>query len=149
VWSGILACILAVLLAPVLLIRFRKRWVARFNLRVTNRITGRFADRLPGFGIITHAGRKSGRTYHTPVNVFRTPTGFLVALTYGPEAEWVKNVVAAGGCALRTRGRDYQLAEPVVEHDASRRRFPRIVRTILGIIGANDFLRLSFSRVAV
>jgi len=40
--------LLAFLLAPVLLIRFRKRWVAAFNLAVTNRITSRFADRVPG-----------------------------------------------------------------------------------------------------
>jgi hypothetical protein len=31
--------LLAILLAPILLIRFRKRWVAAFNLAVTNRIT--------------------------------------------------------------------------------------------------------------
>ena len=60
--------LLAILLAPILLIRFRKRWVAAFNLAVTNRITSRFADRLPGFGILTHVGRKSGRAYRTPVN---------------------------------------------------------------------------------
>ncbi len=48
--------LLAMLLAPILLIRFRKRWVAAFNLDVTNRITSRFANRLPGFGILTHIG---------------------------------------------------------------------------------------------
>jgi hypothetical protein len=53
--------LLAILLAPTLLIRFRKRWVAAFNLAVTNRITSRFADRLPGFGILTNVGRKSGK----------------------------------------------------------------------------------------
>ncbi len=52
--------LLAILLTPILLIRFRKRWVAAFNLAVTNRITSQFADRLPGFGILTHIGRKSG-----------------------------------------------------------------------------------------
>jgi hypothetical protein len=35
--------LLAILLAPILLIRFRKRWVAAFNLAITNRITRRFA----------------------------------------------------------------------------------------------------------
>jgi deazaflavin-dependent oxidoreductase (nitroreductase family) len=119
--------------------------VAAFNLRVTNRITGRFADRLPGFGVITHVGRKSGRTYHTPVNVFRTPDAFLVALTYGREAEWVKNVLAAGGCKLLSRGKEYQLANPAIERDPARRNFPFVVRTILGVIGANDFMRLDIS----
>jgi uncharacterized membrane protein required for colicin V production len=56
--------LLALLLAPILLVRFRKRWVAAFNLAVTNRITGLFAGWLPGFGILTHVGRKSGRVYH-------------------------------------------------------------------------------------
>jgi hypothetical protein len=37
--------LLALVLAPIFLIRFRKRWVAAFNLAVTNRITSRFAAR--------------------------------------------------------------------------------------------------------
>ena len=69
---------LLVLVAPILLIRFRKRWVAAFNFAFTNRITSRFAARLPGFGILTHVGRKSGRVYRTPVNVFQAPEGFLI-----------------------------------------------------------------------
>lgn len=135
--------LLAILLAPILLIRFRKRWVAAFNLAVTNRITSRFAARLPGFGILTHVGRKSGRVYRTPVNVFRVPEGFLIALTYGRESEWVKNVLAAGGCELETRGVRYQLSTPTIVHDPTRRRFPLLVRTVLGTIGANDFMQLS------
>jgi hypothetical protein len=45
--------LLVVLLAPILLIRFRKRWVAAFKLAITNRITSRFSSRLPGFGILS------------------------------------------------------------------------------------------------
>lgn len=73
--------LLVLVFTPILLIRFRKRWVAAFNLAVTNRITSRFAVRLPGFGILTHVGRKSGKVYRTPVNVFRAPEGFLIALS--------------------------------------------------------------------
>jgi deazaflavin-dependent oxidoreductase (nitroreductase family) len=131
-----------ILLVPILLIRFRKRWVAAFNLAITNRITSRFADRLPGFGILTHVGRKLGRLYRTPVNVFREPDGFLVALTYGRECEWVRNVLAAGSCQLETRRVLFQLSAPTIVHDPTRRRFPHVVRMILGIIGANDFMQL-------
>src|ERR1700730_10689319 len=120
--------LLAVLLVPILLIRFRKRWVAAFNLAVTNRITSRFAGRLPGFGILTHMGRKSGRLYRTPVNVVRVPEGFLVALTYGRKSDWAKNVLAAGGCQIETRRVVYQLSAPAVVHDPTRRRFPIPVR---------------------
>src|ERR1700738_179597 len=104
--------LLVLLLVPILLIRFRKRWVAAFNLAVTNRITSRFANRLPGFGILTHVGRKSGRLYRTPVNVFRAPDGFLIALTYGRDSEWVRNVLSAGGCQLETRRVLYELSAP-------------------------------------
>jgi deazaflavin-dependent oxidoreductase (nitroreductase family) len=133
--------LLVVLITPVLLIRFRKRWVASFNLAVTNRLTSRFAARLPGFGIVTHVGRKSGRTYRTPVNVFREPDGFLIALTYGRDSEWVKNVLSAGGCQLESRGTRYQLSEPTIVHDPTRQRFPLIVRLILRLISANDFMQ--------
>ena len=104
--------LLALVLAPILLIRFRKRWVAAFNLAVTNRITSRFAARLPGFGILTHVGRKSGKVYRTPVNVFRAPEGFLIALTYGRESEWVRNVVTASASPrFPTRSRDRAFLE--------------------------------------
>ena len=139
--------LLAILLTPILLIRFRKRWVAAFNLAITNRITGRFAARLPGFGILTHVGRKSGRLYRTPVNVFREPEGFLIALTYGRESEWVRNVLAANGCQLETRRVRYLLSAPTIVHDPTRRRFPLLVRMMLGIIGANDFMQLSTSQL--
>ena len=141
----LISSLLVLLITPVLLIRLRKRWVAAFNLAVTNRITSRFANRLPGFGILTHVGRKSGRLYRTPVNVFRAPDGFLIALTYGRDSEWVRNVVSAGGCQLETRRVLYQLSAPTVVHDPTRRRFPLPVRMILGIIGANDFMQLSTS----
>ena len=131
--------LLAILLAPILLIRFRKRWVAAFNLAVTNRITSRFAARLVGFGILKHVGRMSARVYRTPVNVFRAPDRFLIALTYGRESEWVKNVLAAGGCELETRGVRYQVSAPTIVHDPNRRRFPFPVRIVLRLIVGDRF----------
>lgn len=138
----------AAILAALLLVRFRGRSVARFNRAVTNRITRRFAGRAPGFGIAIHRGRTSGRLYRTPVNVFKVPEGFLIALTYGRNSDWVRNVLAAGGCELETRGMIYRLSAPVVVHDPSHRRFPPFVRIIPRIGGVTDYLRLSTSRAA-
>ncbi len=95
--------------------------------------------------MITHVGRKSGRVYRTPVNVFREPNGFLIALTYGRECEWVRNVLVAGGCQLETRCVLYQLSEPTIVHDPTRQRFPIPPRVVLRLIGANDFMQLSTS----
>ena len=60
--------------------------MARFNRQVLNHLTRPIARRLPGFGVIIHRGRRSGRTYETPVNVFRRGDGYVVALTYGAGA---------------------------------------------------------------
>jgi deazaflavin-dependent oxidoreductase (nitroreductase family) len=118
------------------------RWIARFNKHATNRVTGRFADRLPGFGVVLHTGRKSRRAYRTPVNVFRTSDGYAIALTYGTQSEWVRNVVAAGGCTLVTRGHTVDLTAPQLVHDERRRFVPPPVRAILSLLGVADFLVL-------
>src|ERR1700746_997610 len=97
--------IIAIAVSGVLMMRFRKRWLAKINIAFTNRITSQFAGWLPGFGILTHVGRKSGKVYRTPINVFRGSNGFIVALTHSSQSEWVKNVLAGGECELKTRGR--------------------------------------------
>jgi deazaflavin-dependent oxidoreductase (nitroreductase family) len=117
--------------------------VARFNRRVTNRITRPFADRLPRFGIVIHTGRRSGRTYRTPVNVFRDGNDYIIALTYGAETDWVRNVQAAGGCQLVTRGRRISLTNPRLVTDARRQWAPPLVRLILSLTNVPQYLRLT------
>jgi deazaflavin-dependent oxidoreductase (nitroreductase family) len=135
--------VIAIAALGVLMMRFRKRWLAKINIVFTNRVTSLFAGWLPGFGILTHVGRKSGKVYRTPVNVFRTPSGFIIALTYSSQSEWVKNVLAAGGCELKTRGKKYQLSAPKVVRDPTRRRFPTPVRVVLRNVGAHEYMELA------
>ena len=135
--------IIAIAATGVLMMRFRKRWLAKINIAFTNRITGLFAGWLPGFGILTHVGRKSGKVYRTPINVFRASNGFIMALTYSSQSEWVKNVLAAGGCELTTRGKTYHLSAPNLVHDPTRRRFPIPVRVALRIVGADEYIEFS------
>jgi len=141
--------VIAIAATGILLMRFRKRWLAKINIVFTNRITGLFAGWLPGFGIVTHVGRKSAKVYRTPVNVFRVPTGVIIALTYSSQSEWVKNVLAAGGCELKTVGRKYQLVAPKVVRDPTRQRFPIPVRPILTLVGADEYMELSTSTTVV
>jgi deazaflavin-dependent oxidoreductase (nitroreductase family) len=119
------------------------RSVAFFNRRVTNRITGRLATRLPGFGVVLHTGRKTHRHYRTPVNVFRRGGKYVIALTYGPDADWLRNVLANGGCTLETRGRTVRLSSPRLFHDERRRSMPAPARLILGLVHVSDFLELT------
>ncbi len=116
--------------------------VARFNRRVTNPLTRRFAGRLPGFAVVVHRGRSSGRVYRTPVNAFARPGGYVVALTYGPRADWVRNVLAAGECLLVVRGRRVRMTNPRVVRDPARKKMPAPVRLILGLLSVEYFLEL-------
>ena len=119
------------------------RAVARINRWVTNRLLTGLATRLPGFGVVIHIGRRSRRQYRTPVNVFRRGDRFIFALTYGLNSDWVRNVLAEGGCALETRGRTLRLSRPRLFHDESRYAVPAPVRLVLGIVNVYDFLELT------
>jgi deazaflavin-dependent oxidoreductase (nitroreductase family) len=116
------------------------RALARLNLKVTNPVLGRVAGRLPGFAIVTHVGRRSGTRRTTPVNLFRDGDLYVIALTYGPGSQWVKNVLAAGGCDIHTKGRDVRLVDPQLIHDPARTRVPAPVRAILGALRVEHFL---------
>ena len=115
------------------------RAVAGFNKKVTNRATEHVAGRLPGFGIVFHEGRRSGRAYRTPVNVFRRSGGFEIPSTYG-RGDWVRNVVVAGTARLLTRGRMHVIGHPTVIDDPRHEGLPLPVRGILRLVDAEQSL---------
>ena len=115
----------------------------RWNKAGLNRLTRHIAPWMPGFGVVVHCGRRSGRRYQTPVNVFSAGNGYVIALTYGPETDWVKNVLAAGGCELRTRGQTIALGSPRLYHDQSRSGIRPVERQVLRILNVTDFLSLT------
>lgn len=118
------------------------RSIARLNRVGLNRVTRHIAPWAPGFGLVVHRGRKSGRIFRTPINVFIRDSDYVFALTYGLDSDWVKNVQAAGRCDLRTRRKTVHLGRPRVEHNEARLDLPLVVRTILRITKVHDFLVL-------
>jgi len=121
------------------------RIVGQWNNAGLNRVTKHIAPWAPGLGLIIHRGRRSGRLYQTPVNTFAVKDGYVFALTYGPDTDWVKNVLAAGGCELRTRGRVIRLTSPRLYHDESRRDIRPVERQVLRLLSVADFLVLKTS----
>jgi len=117
--------------------------VGRWNKAGLNRITKHIAPWIPGFGVVVHRGRHSGRRYQTPVNVFPVSDGYVIALTYGPGTDWVKNVLAAGSCEIQTRGHTVRLISPQVFHDESRHDIRPAERQVLRVLGVADFLSLT------
>lgn len=115
----------------------------RVNKVALNKVTRQLAPWLPGLGVVVHRGRRSGREYRTPVNVFPRPEGrYVLALSYGPDTDWVKNVIAAGGCELLTRGTHIELTTPRLFHDESRNEIRVVERGVLGLLHVYDFLEL-------
>ncbi len=90
------------------------QWLARFNRYVTNPIQRIWAGYAPTMGILEHVGRRSGRSYRTPLTVFSTDDGVAILLTYGPDRDWLKNITAAGGGTLKRHGHSFVVTDPRV-----------------------------------
>jgi deazaflavin-dependent oxidoreductase (nitroreductase family) len=92
--------------------------VARFNALINNPIQGTYAWLLPPWTVIAHHGRRSGRPYRTPLLAFRQDHRLVVALLYGEESDWLRNLRAGGGSVIRG-GRRYEI-RAVRVHDTAR-----------------------------
>lgn len=90
------------------------RRIAAFNKRVTNPAARTITPWLPNLGTLEHVGRKSGKRYRTPLLVFETHDGYAILIGYGPQTDWLKNVLAGGPTVLRKRGRAVALVNPRV-----------------------------------
>ena len=120
----------------------RMRVLLPFTTRFFNPISRRFAGWLPWFGILVYPGRKSGKEYRTPINAFKRGESYVFALTYGSDVQWVKNILASGGCTMRTMGRDVRLTGPELFVDPAAREMPWIVRVVLRLNRVTEFLRM-------
>jgi hypothetical protein len=79
------------------------------------------------------------------VNVFRSGDGFVVALTYG-RSDWVRNVLASGGCEIEHRGRRYRATAPrLIGRADAARSIPAVIRFVLALLRVEEFVRLELA----
>ena len=99
---------------------------------------------LPLYGVIEHHGRRSGKTYRTPVVVRPTSDGFMVPMPWGESTDWYRNVRAAGECVIRWKGRDYPLVQPeLIDNPAAvQGSFSAFERAMMTRFGIDHCLRL-------
>jgi deazaflavin-dependent oxidoreductase (nitroreductase family) len=128
-----------------------RREAARQHRPLLGWLTGRLnpfiltrAGRRPStFAVIHHRGRRSGRTYTTPVSARPTPDGFIIPLTFGQGADWFQNIQAAGTCTIEWKGVQYTVIQPaVIDRAAARPAFSPLERALLPLIGVQHFVRL-------
>lgn len=102
------------------------------NRVFTNRLLGPIAWLVPPLAVIHHRGRKSRRAYRTPVAAFRTPTGYIVPMTYRRDVDWAQNLMAAGGGAIVRLGQRHAFVNPrIVDGEAAAGHLPWPVRPFL------------------
>lgn len=95
--------------------------------------------------ILTHVGRRSGRSYQTPVGAYAYGDGFVLSLIHGrTQSDWCRNVTAAGSCTLTWKGHTYELERPEVvsAHEVMQRTWPVGERMLFRLIGLREFLWL-------
>jgi deazaflavin-dependent oxidoreductase (nitroreductase family) len=118
------------------------RQAARFNRAVTNRFFAPLAGRVPPWVLVEHTGRRSRRTYRTVVWAFPRRGDLVIALTYGPGADWVRNATAAGRCRVMWRGRWASYTTELVRGPAALRLLPAALRPLLAASGLEHALHL-------
>jgi deazaflavin-dependent oxidoreductase (nitroreductase family) len=104
----------------------------------------------PGFRMaaqLRHTGRRSGRPYVTPVSARLHGDVILIALTFGNQSDWVRNIAAAGRCSIRLDGQDFEATDPrfLSRGQASELvgpMFSPMERASFRLLGIRQFLRL-------
>lgn len=128
--------------------RFKKLYF-RVLSRTLNPLTLRAARAGRGpFSLVRHVGRKSGRVYETPVVLATVPDGFVAELTYGPDVQWYRNIVAAGGCTVVVRGREHRIDRIApVTTEQGLAAFGPASRVVLRLLRRREFRLLSESYI--
>jgi deazaflavin-dependent oxidoreductase (nitroreductase family) len=119
-----------------------------FNKYVTNRLLRRFASCSRGpFAIIGHVGRHSGKPYETVIWVWPTREGFVIALTYGSQVDWYRNLLAAGGGTVLWHRRLYAVGKPEpIDAQTALPAFPAPFRLIFRMFGRQEeFVQVKLS----
>jgi deazaflavin-dependent oxidoreductase (nitroreductase family) len=121
------------------------RTIRRFNRAVANPMQLRGDAGQPGAyaGVVHHVGRRSGTSYRTPVSIVAGDGELVAVLPYGPDTDWLRNLVAAGGGAIEHEGRRWTVGAPevvdIAEVDA---RFPAKDQRTHRRFGVREAVRL-------
>ena len=116
--------------------------IRTFNKYVLNRLLRGFVYLSLGpFAILRHVGRRSGKSYETVIWVWRLGEGFVIAQTYGPDVDWYRNMLAAGGGTIIWHKKVYVVGKPEpIDLDTALPAFPAAFRLIFRKAGMKDFV---------
>ena len=121
--------------------------ISRFTAGASLPLAGRRWN--PIFAVVAHRGRKTGRSYRTPVAARRTDGGFIVSLAFGAQVDWYRNLVAAGVGTVQWRGRAYPVTAPErIGAATALAAFHPVQRILLRIARIDGYIRLRDAELA-
>src|SRR5581483_1696361 len=122
----------------------RMRYVAK---NVINRLTIRNAGSAKSpFAILRHVGRRSGKSFETPIMVAPLGEDFVLALTYGSKVDWYRNLQANGKGTLTWHGKAYSIEKlGTLDRNTGLSVHPLRERVILRILNIQNFVRVKVS----
>ncbi|HEY69372.1 MAG TPA: nitroreductase family deazaflavin-dependent oxidoreductase [Anaerolineae bacterium] len=118
--------------------------VRHFNKHIFNRFMLLIAGRkgIP-FTVLHHTGRRSGRSYRTPVLATYVEEAIIIPLTYGEHVDWLRNILTHGACRLMWQGEMIPAHQPtVLEAEAGLATLPEKRREQFTRFRIEKFLRL-------
>ena len=158
--GGVAAAAIRIVLAAVLLAPFTVAIVYVVGIRSGSRAVRNAARRVhhavgnpiqmrsagrPGAyaSVIRHQGRKTGRTYQTPVWAAETEDGFVIPIVYGAGSDWLKNVLASGSAAIVHDGATYPVRHPeITPMQGARAYFPVLTQLAHRLVHVDRCLRV-------
>jgi deazaflavin-dependent oxidoreductase (nitroreductase family) len=118
-------------------------FMRRVNRVFTNPLMGTLAWLVPPLAVVHHTGRKSGRSYRTPVVALPSAAGFVIPMTYGRDVDWARNLVKARGGEIERRGRRASVRNPrIVDFKAAAPHLPSAARSLFRLADFPGFVLL-------
>ena len=118
------------------------------NKYLFNRIAVTFTKSGKGpLSVVHHIGRQSGRTYRTPVLASYVEDQIIIPLSYGENADWIRNVLVQRGCEISHKNRRKHATNPeVIDSAVALAILPEKRRKLFERTKEEKFLRLQVIR---
>ena|SRR5438270_3150561 len=96
---------------------------------------------VPIWAVVRHRGRRSGRTYSTPVAVLPTADGFLIPLPFSERTDWCRNLLNAGGGVMTWKRADWVISGLEIVDATAAAGYPALLRFGVRALGIKHFLK--------
>jgi len=104
--------------------------------------------RVPPLAVLHHRGRRSGRSFDTPVQAYHTRDGWLVGLAYNINAPFALNLLAADGGEMTRAGRRYRISKPRRVGREALKTLPALAALQMRVVGIDEFLQFDATPLA-